>query len=383
MTCSKLFPPALLVAVLASSGWLSVATAQDEGERAEPRQYVSCTVMIIVDESIQDMQEKVEQALHDPSTMLEALGPEEDDNPWPEIRFELEEQGGPHAGLIRMIVPLRYEDEDDEHASVDPGKAEHLLDLMIDNLRNKLERGHRFRAELIEGELRQSEQNFERAEGDIEKLFGKRRELLEGASHVGVGSETLLDRIQHLGEQQHELTLASLGAEARRQAIERQIGELQAKARQGAEEDPVAAELVKIVRLREQRIGDVAGLLEAGRASTDDAHGAELALAEATARLLERREEAHRHAGGDVITDLTHELRQLAIAGAETEARLGFIREQLEQAKAGLDKADEFELVVRRLLPEARERYEHALREKHGIKRELESLREPKIEVMD
>ena len=385
MTGSRLFTPALFVAVLASSGWLSVATAQDEGERepAEARQYLSRTVMIIVDESIEDMYEKVEQALHDPNCMLEAFGPEDDDNWWPEIHVEPVEQRGPHAGLMRIVVPLRYEDEDDERASVDPGKAERLLDLMIEKLRKKLEQSHRFRAELIEGEWHQAEQNFERAEGDMGRLFAKRRELLKGASHVGVGSEALLGRIQDLGDQQHELTLASLGAQARRQAIERQIGELHAQARQGAAEDPVAAELEKIVRLRQPPIRAIAKLIDAGQAPAGKLHDAEVALAEATARLLERREEAHRHAGGDVITDLTHELRQLAIAGAETEARLGFVREQLEQAKAGLDKADEFELVVRRLLPAAREHYEHALRERHGIKRELESLREPKVEVLD
>ena len=84
-----------------------------------------------------------------------------------------------------------------------------------------------------------------------------------------------------------------------------------------------------------------------------------------------------------MIAELTMQLRQMSIGGAELEARMAFINEQLELAKSGLDKADEFELVVHRLLPEARERYDGALRERNEIQRAAEGVREPRVEVMD
>ncbi len=116
MTHSRLLSVVSLAVVLACFGWTPVAIAQEQGERddAGVREYVSRTVSIIVDESIEDLEEKVEQAVHDPNCMLNAFGPESEDNWWPGIHIEPLEAAGPHARLIRIIVPLRFHDDDED-----------------------------------------------------------------------------------------------------------------------------------------------------------------------------------------------------------------------------------------------------------------------------
>jgi len=410
MTRSSLFSLAFFVVALAGFGWLPVAMAQEQAEPevAAPMEYVARTVSIMVDESIENLEEKVEQAVHDPNCMLETFGPEAEDNWWPWVHIEPLESAGPHARLIRIIVPLRFHDDDeddedfdehrnddedededddegdfdDEAMSIDPDKAERLLELVVDNIRKRLQQSHRFRAKMLDREFEQVEKAFAQAGQDVETLFNKRRELLAESTDIGIGSEALLERIQHMGGQQQDLELELLGATARRKAIEQQIVSSQERARQSVAEDPVAAELAKIVGLRKQRIESIRALAEGGRAPTAKVHDAEMALAEATARLLEQRQNAHRRAGGEIIADFTHELQRLAIESAGMEARLAGVNAQLQHAKGALDKSDEFDL-VRRLLPEAKEVYEHALRAKHELGRARESVRKPKVEVLD
>ena len=89
---------------------------------------------------------------------------------------------------------------------------------------------------------------------------------------------------------------------------------------------------------------------------------------------IKRNGEAGRHCLGYVFASAKRITGRIVICFGLTE--------QLEQAKGALDKADEFDL-VRRLLPEAKEVYEHTLRAKHELGRARESVQKPKVEVMD
>ena len=396
-----------MVAALASCGWLSVASAEEHGEPEQHpvREYASRTVMIIG--SIEGLEEKVQQVLEDPNLMLEAFGPEEEGNWWPGVHVEPIEPPGPQGALLRIIVPLRfgdYDDEVDEHGDddehwdgddddehgdgdddemlIDPGKAEHLLDLVTGRIRQRLAQAHRFRAESMSAELAHVGGAFERAQSDLEKLFAKRRGLLAESAGIGVGSDELLERIGRLDEQRYELELASSGAAAHRKATEQRVAEARAQVGRQVAEDPMAGELARIVELRERHVGEVRKGAEAGRASGRELNDAEIALAEASARLLERREHVHRQAGGEFIGELTASLFNLAAESADAEARFVLIDRRIERTRAMLDKADEFDL-VRRSLPEAKEVYADTLRAKRELERVVETLREPKVEVLD
>jgi hypothetical protein len=141
-----------------------------------------------------------------------------------------------------------------------------------------------------------------------------------------------------LEQERQRIRLELVGQTARQKALQERVAALADKAATKAASDPIAAELEQIVKLREAEITRYAALEKSGQVPRDEREAAQVQLAEAKAKLLERREAAGRSAGTELLADLNKELITLSIATVENEARLEYVARRLD----GLSKATEF-----------------------------------------
>jgi len=137
--------------------------------------------------------------------------------------------------------------------------------------------------------------------------------------------------VEKMGQEQQALELDLMAQSARRKAIDRAIALETDRLQQLVKKDPIADELAKVVRAREQELVRIRQLRDTAAASESDVIKAEATLAEAMARLLERREAAMTAAGGDVLTSWNRELLNLSVDEAEKQMRYKVLTERLDR----------------------------------------------------
>jgi hypothetical protein len=134
---------------------------------------------------------------------------------------------------------------------------------------------------------------------------------------------------------QMELDVAALSAE--RDVLAKTVAQINAEAAQKAQDDPVAAELEKIVSLKQSMLASLVALQKVGNASPGELSNAESGAAEAHVQLLERREAVERSAGGDELGDLQKQLVQAEVNLAQDMARRNAIAKESIALNQALD----------------------------------------------
>jgi hypothetical protein len=129
-----------------------------------------------------------------------------------------------------------------------------------------------------------------------------------------------------------QLKLDRISIAARREAIEQRIDYLRKLADESVDQDPVLAELQKIVDIREQQLAISKQLFEsgAGQTSAGDVRQADAAVAEARIELLKAKRAAARDANGTVLAALNDELSKLFVQDAELKARGSALEEMVD-----------------------------------------------------
>ncbi|HUB26742.1 MAG TPA: hypothetical protein VL992_15055 [Tepidisphaeraceae bacterium] len=161
------------------------------------------------------------------------------------------------------------------------------------------------------------------------------RDGLGGATPEGVRAAAA-----KLYEQAEDVRLDMASAKAERQALAHEISELAVQAKEKADDDPIAAQLEEIVKIKEKR---AAILKQAATASTAETDAAEADAAEARVQLLERREAVAQAASGDVLGDLRKQLVNVEVNLAQIQARDQVLADASNQILDGSDVADEMQ----------------------------------------
>ncbi len=158
------------------------------------------------------------------------------------------------------------------------------------------------------------------------------------------GDISALTRDLDLQTLKMKLDVAALSAE--RDVLAKTVGQMNAEAEQKAHDDPVAAELEKIVSLKQSMLASLVALQKVGNASPGDLSNAESAAAEAHVQLLERREAVERSAGGDELADLQKQLVQAEVNLAQDMARVDAIGKESDELNKALDLQAEIDAYV-------------------------------------
>lgn len=176
------------------------------------------------------------------------------------------------------------------------------------------------------------------------EIASKQRQAVRDAAQVlDPSPDAVRAAALTLDQERQKITLELAGQAARQRALEERVAKLSDAAAAKVSKDEIAAELEKIVQLREREAALHAQLQKSGGATETSVGAAQAAVAEARARLLERREAAARSAGSDLLGDLNKELVTLTITIAENEARLKYVENRLDGLGRALERVDDFE----------------------------------------
>jgi chromosome segregation ATPase len=125
-----------------------------------------------------------------------------------------------------------------------------------------------------------------------------------------------------LEQGRQDIAMELVGKRARQEALVKAMKEVSNDLSAKATKDAVAEELEKVVKAREHAVEIARGLSAVGKASNQEVLDVEGKLAEAKARVLERRDLVAERSGGTIMVDLNRELQSVTVAVAEAEAKL-------------------------------------------------------------
>jgi hypothetical protein len=167
--------------------------------------------------------------------------------------------------------------------------------------------------------------------------------LRNRSDSVDVSPETIHQLLSSLQTQRESLSLDLVAKQARADALAEQVAKFSDRLAKKVQGDPVAQELEKVVELQQKSADQLQAQCKAGVVPQAEADKAIVELAEARAKLLERKSLAASTAGGDTLAAWNRELMNLSVDQAELNARLKAINDRLNRLAEAGDMLDHTE----------------------------------------
>lgn len=206
-------------------------------------------------------------------------------------------------------------------------------------------------------QLSMSEEEQARAEKRLRDLQKHRYGLLE-AGQVELTPEAVMDRIRQLNDERQRMDMDLLGQQARLKALQQQIQATSERILKESTEDAMIKPLEeKLTELR-KHLDTVQQQFEQGMVPQSEVQKVRIALSEGEVQLADARRRVAQTGGGEVLGRLNEELAMQSVAGAETEARLNYLHEQIEKNRQLVRPADEYEMEILMEMPRAKRAYE-------------------------
>jgi chromosome segregation ATPase len=190
----------------------------------------------------------------------------------------------------------------------------------------------------IEKDIKESQQRIDQTRAELAKF---RDQLRQKTGRIDVSATQLNEAALKIDDQRQDLELEKLGKQSRIKAIQDAVARLSTQVEQKVKDDPIAAELQKVVDAREAQVKYAQAKTKAGREFAQDLEDAIAQAAEAKAKLLERQRESAADAGGGQIDALNQELTTLNIDLAEIDAKLTALNQDRDGLQWALDHVDQ------------------------------------------
>ena len=281
----------------------------------------------------------------------------------------------PHTvfGLLQVIA-----DGDDMIAA-----SEKLLTSVCERLRKVLLEAHHTEEEQLKARVAVAEEEVNRARRRIEELYLQRRERESEAGDESLTPESAMERSRQLSAETRKLEMELAGMQARREALQQRIAEATARVQATvSDEHPmIKAHKAKLVALRDE-LERLEAKSKAGIAPTNEVIAGKANLAMAEAELQHQLDQVRAQAGGEQIGVLNDELADLSVDTTEREARLRFLKEELNKARESLARAHEYDIPVKIKLPLARQFYEFARIRLEEFQRQARTIQPPVVTVI-
>lgn len=185
------------------------------------------------------------------------------------------------------------------------------------------------RAEMTPEARREAVEKLRKQRESIQAKRSVLAKLVQGQAEAR--KDGLNDRLARLDAERERLEIDLIAAQAREDAIRRQMDQLQRVAEEKAHLDPIQEQLRRVLALRKEELKRTRDMAAQGLAPTSEVMEVEGKVVEAEVQLLTRREQAMQPGDehGDLLGRLAAELAMLSIDKAEKEARLSYINERL------------------------------------------------------
>lgn len=262
-------------------------------------------------------------------------------------------------------------------------QARKVLAAVIDRLREALSQTADRQQKIIRQELAEVSRQVEQAREAMTKLRRERARLVKEAGVADLDRDRILSKTRKLEERRESLAVEVAGGRVGIKATQEQVARLAAKARDAAKDDPVAAELAKVVEFRMREVSRREEAFRKGTATKAEIMEAAARVAEAKARLAERRQQAAAGAAGSLLTDLNTGLANGSICLVRNEAELEAVTAQLKPLRDPklLELAERYRTLGFELEMADRRFYE-VLRRQSDLESQLSAARAPTVIVI-
>jgi flagellar biosynthesis chaperone FliJ len=252
--------------------------------------------------------------------------------------------------------------------------AQECMKAVIENLRDSLH--HVFKEHTFH-----LENQLSRAEGLVQGAQDKHVRIRETLPPAVVAKHEVLKEIQRLRKDIAEYKMREALMSAHSEAIAKQIAEIEEKVHAKLANDPITAELRRIVELRDKALESARQLVKDGRAPSTAVEEAIQKLLQARTELSNQRDRVSHSVGAGHIKRLTERLADISVEVAERRVRLEELERQLHEAENLLDIAERFELTSMKA-DLARENLERAIRLRDQMQRKVSLLYPPTVTVL-
>lgn len=249
-----------------------------------------------------------------------------------------------NAGVENILLVLELQADGDNVRKAGKAFLDALADrVVVGELKAMIQEANAIPVERAAGALETARRRAAQASDEAAK---QRQVVRQAAQVLDPSPDAVRQAASRLDQERQRITLELAGQAARQRALEERVAKLSEAAAARVDKDEIAAELDKIVKLREREAALRADLRAQKTISESDVAAAQAQLAEARARLFERREAAARAAGTDLLGELNKELVTLTITIAENQARLKYVEGRLDGLSQALERVDSLEQAI-------------------------------------
>jgi chromosome segregation ATPase len=192
-----------------------------------------------------------------------------------------------------------------------------------------------------------AEQRADRAQQRLAQLHAQvaalQDELRNKTGRVDVNPDSLRKAASRVENELESLQLDAAGGEARMEALTKTIADVAKRGEETAKGDEVAAQLAIVVAVREKEVAMLEKLAAQATVAQGEVEAKRATLAEAKARLAERRMNVAATAGGGALAEWNRELLDLSLDSQERQARTAFLRQTLDRLRTGLPLLNKYE----------------------------------------
>ena len=243
-----------------------------------------------------------------------------------------------------------------------------------------VEQDHRHRS----SQLAAAESEVKRANAALQELRTRQRKLAERAAPYELSHRDISHDIGIWRHEKQEIELTMVALHARQEALGEQIASVAEQVEHRASDDPVLAELEKVVQVRARRLERAFALHQEGAAHDAEIGQAEEEVAMARAELAERRRNTAELAGGGLLASLNENLLGVSLELAEARARFQFLEQRLAIVadRELLALATSFESEVKPQLKAAEAALQHAMEWRLQLQQQSHTYQSPNVMIL-
>ena len=234
----------------------------------------------------------------------------------------------------RITVQFRKPDD----AKMDPDQ---FLSALLDGIGKPIEKAYLdYQRDAIRDAKEHHENLVKKAAAATQRSAELRGEIGGLTQRVNNNDDSIRSAATKLEDELQAIDLDLMAKTERRKAMEEQIASQSGVIEKKMGEDPIVSELQKVVDARSSSVDLLKQQHAIGVATAKEVSDGIAALADARAKLLERKRQAAIEAGGDVIQGFTRELLTLSIDLREMKVRKTVIEERLDRLRIAAQMLD-------------------------------------------
>jgi hypothetical protein len=268
-----------------------------------------------------------------------------------------------------------------------PAKATRVLHAMCRRLEQTLKEAGDAQREHLRQRVAAADEASQAAGKRLQAIYELQLQLSHEAGRSDLSRDALLSEVRETEHELRELDMKLVALNARETAITEQIARIGRATTQANADNPVVAELQKVVALKEEQVQRLLKEREAKKdlVALDAAvRDAQEQLALARAEVAKQSQQLAQAAGGNLLSDMNRSLLTSSVDMAEAEARRQFLRASLDQVheKGLMSIVDRYEREVELPLPLATDAARDAERTFSELQNQLRFYAPPDVVVL-